>query len=128
MNNFVPASPLERFVAALIDGIAASIPSIILSSISARLGIIGYIVQLAYIFTKDTIPQLEGQSIGKKVMKIQVIDEETGQRITGDYAKGVIRCISLIIPLFGFVDALMVFSSERKRFGDKWAKTMVVKQ
>jgi hypothetical protein len=38
----------------------------------------------------------------------------------------ILRQISLCIPLFNLVDALMVFSEERRRFGDKWANTRVV--
>jgi uncharacterized RDD family membrane protein YckC len=61
-------------------------------------------------------------------MKIKVVKEDTGDMITSDWGTAIIRSVSLIIPLFNIVDALMVFSSDRRRFGDKWAKTVVVQQ
>ncbi|GAB3898333.1 hypothetical protein GCM10028803_17610 [Larkinella knui] len=127
----VKADPVQRFVAALIDGLVAYIPFFILMSINYRLAILGYIVVLGYTLTKDALPEvsgfLGGQSIGKKLMKIKVIKEDTGQGIVGDYGTAIVRQVSLMIPVFGLIDALMVLGDERKRFGDKWAKTIVVK-
>ncbi len=81
-----------------------------------------------YTFTRDTLPAFGGRSFGKKAMNSKVVKEGTGASIVGDYAAGAIRQISLFIPLFNIVDALMVvFDSEKKRFSDKWAKTIVVK-
>ncbi len=86
---------------------------------------------MGYMFTRDALPEvsgfLGGQSIGKKLMNIKVIREDTGASIVGDYGAAIIRQVSLVIPFFNIVDALMVFSSDKKRFGDKWAKTIVVK-
>ncbi|MGA0558024.1 RDD family protein [Larkinella sp. VNQ87] len=127
----VKADPAQRFVAALIDGFVAYVPVFLLMMISYRLGYLGYIVLLGYHLTKDALPEvsgfLGGQSIGKKLMKIKVIREDTGQGILGDYGTAIVRQVSLMIPIFGIVDALMVLGDERKRFGDKWAKTIVVK-
>jgi uncharacterized RDD family membrane protein YckC len=99
--------------------------------ISYQLGMVGYAIAIAYILTKDALPAtggfLGGQSIGKKLMGIKAIKEDTGASLVGDYGTAITRQVSLMIPLFGIVDALMVFSDDRKRFGDKWAKTIVVK-
>jgi uncharacterized RDD family membrane protein YckC len=114
------ASPGDRFLAALIDGILTVAVYII--------PILGWIVGFAYSLTKDALPFLDGQSIGKKAMKIRVVKEDTNEPITNDYGAAVLRAISLMIPIFGIVDALMVLSSDRKRFGDKWAKTKVIKE
>lgn len=57
-------------------------------------------------------------------MGIKVIKEATGASLLGDYGTAITR---QLIPLFGFIDALMIFSSDSKRFGDKWANTLVVK-
>lgn len=121
------ASAGERFLAALIDGIICSIAQFILITISSSFLPLAYLVSIGYLLTKDSLPFLEGQSIGKKVMKIKVIKDATGQSILNDWGSGVIRGLSLLIPLFNFVDALMVLSSESKRFGDKWAGTTVIK-
>ena len=127
----VKADPGQRFVAALIDGIVGYVPFFLLTMINYRLAMIGWIILLGYSLTKDALPEfsgyLGGQSIGKKLMKIKVIREDTGRGIVGDYGTAIVRQVSLMIPVFGLIDALMVLGDERKRFGDKWAKTIVVK-
>lgn len=131
VSTHVKATPVQRFIAAFIDGIIAYIPCWILIMVSYSLGMVGYAIAIAYMLTKDALPEtggfLGGQSIGKKLMGIKAIKEDTGTSLVGDYGTAITRQVSLMIPLFGFVDALMVFSDEGKRFGDKWAKTIVVK-
>lgn len=126
------ADALQRFVAAFIDGIVGYLPTWILAFISFKLIFVGYLIAIAYLLTKDAIPATSGffggQSIGKKLMKIKVIKEDTGAGIEGDWGSAIVRQVSLMIPIFGFVDALMVFGDEKKRFGDKWANTIVVKE
>ncbi len=122
------ATPGQRFLAALIDGIIISVAVLAVSSISSTLGTLVNLLGLVYQLTKDAIPQLGGQSIGKKAMKIKVVKEDTGEMITGDWGASIIRYVSLLIPFFNIVDALMVFSSDHRRFGDKWAKTVVVQE
>lgn len=117
----------ERFLAALIDGIISGVAQSILVAASTSLLPLAYLVSIGYLLTKDSLPFLEGQSIGKKVMKIKVIKDATGQGIVNDWGTGVIRGISLVIPFFNIVDACMVLGAEGKRFGDKWAGTTVVK-
>lgn len=130
-STYVKASPLQRFVAAFIDGIVGYLPAWIFLAISYKLLMVGYAIAIGYLLTKDALPEiggfLGGQSIGKKLMGIKAIKEDTGSSLVGDYGTSITRQVSLLIPLFGFVDALMVFSDDRKRFGDKWAKTIVVK-
>ena len=108
-----------RFLAHLIDGVVGGVPALI--------PVVGWLWAILYIFTKDALPFLGGQSIGKKAMGLRVVNMETGKPIKGDYGAAITRQISLFIPFFGFVDACMVFSAEGLRFGDKWAKTVVVK-
>lgn len=118
--NYQLATAGDRFLASLIDGILISVASVI--------PIIGTIVGIAYFLTKDALPFLNGQSIGKKAMKIRVLEEQTGEAITNKWDKAIVRSISLMIPIFGIVDAFMVLTEDRKRFGDKWAKTIVIKE
>ncbi|GAB3919292.1 RDD family protein [Larkinella terrae] len=130
-STYVKADPGTRFLAALIDGIVIYVPIFLFASINYRLVVLAYLIALGYQLTKDALPEvggfLGGQSIGKKLMKIKVIKEDTGQGILGDYGTAIVRQVSLMIPVFGLIDALMVLGDERKRFGDKWAKTIVVK-
>lgn len=122
-NNALPAQPLatpfERLLAALIDGI-------LISLVSAT-GI-GTVIGIAYHLTKDALPFLDGQSIGKKILKIRAICAETNQSIKNNYEKAMIRSVTLLIPIFNIIDAFLVFSKDRTRFGDQWAKTIVVKE
>jgi uncharacterized RDD family membrane protein YckC len=126
------ADAVQRFAAAFIDGLIGYIPLLILTSLSYQLMPLGYLFVIGYMLTKDAIPVqggfFGGQSIGKKLMKIKVVKEDTGQGIEGDWGAAIVRQVSLLIPIFGFIDALMVLGSEGKRFGDKWANTIVVKQ
>lgn len=131
ITTYVKATPVQRFVAAFIDGIIGTIPYWLLFALSYKLVFIGQIISLGYFFTKDALPTtggfLGGQSIGKKLMGIKVVKEDTGASLVGDYGTAIVRQVSLIIPLFNLVDALMVFSATSKRFGDQWAKTIVIK-
>lgn len=113
------ASAGQRFVAVFLDGFVAGIPALV--------PVLGWIWAIVYVCAKDALPFFGGQSIGKKAMGIRVINVETGKPIKGDFGAALTRQLSLMIPFFGFVDMCMVFSSERRRFGDKWAKTVVVK-
>jgi uncharacterized RDD family membrane protein YckC len=113
------ASAGQRFLASLLDVIVAGVPAFI--------PVVGWIWAILYIWTKDALPFLGGQSVGKKVLGVRVVNLETGKPIKGDYGAAITRQLSLAIPVFGLVDACMVFSSECRRFGDKWAGTVVVK-
>jgi uncharacterized RDD family membrane protein YckC len=112
------ATPLERLLAALIDGVL-----ILLVSATG----IGSVIGLAYHLTKDALPFLNGQSLGKKLFKLRVVYADTNQPITNNYEKAMVRSITLLIPIFNVIDAFMVFTKDRTRFGDQWARTIVVK-
>lgn len=112
------ASPWRRALAAVIDGV--------LGAVVLPVPIVGALVAVAYSLVKDALPFLDGQSIGKQAMGIRVVKEDSLQGISGEYRTAIVRQISLMIPLFGAVDALMVLSASRKRFGDRWAKTIVI--
>ncbi len=131
VTTYIKATPLQRFVAAFIDGIIGNIPVWLFMIVSYKLITLGYIITIGYLLTKDALPEmggyLGGQIIGKKLMGIKVIKEDTGGSLLGDYGIAITRQVSLLIPFFNIVDALMVFSADSKRFGDKWAKTIVIK-
>ena len=121
------ASPIIRFVAVFIDGIVSYVPMLVLSIVSYKLTTLGYLIALGYMLTRDSLPFLNGQSVGKKLMGIKVIKDDTGASIMGDYGAGVVRAIPQVIPLLNLIDALVIFRDTSKRFGDDWAKTSVVK-
>ena len=112
------AGPGARFVAALIDGV--------LSGIASAIPAIGIVIAIVYSLVKDALPFLDGQSIGKRAMGIRAVKLAGGEPLTDDYVTAIVRQISLWIPFFNVVDACMVFSEGRQRFGDRWAKTIVI--
>lgn len=124
IDDFTEKKPMasagQRFLAALIDGLLGGVLSLI--------PIVGWIGSIAYALLKDSLPFLNGQSLGKKAMNIRVVKADTQQPITNDYGTNAIRAVSLMIPIFGIIDALMVFSESKQRFGDRWANTIVVKE
>lgn len=111
------ASPGKRFMAALIDAV--------LIWAACMVPVVGVVLGLVYGFTKDAWPVLGGQSIGKKAMGIRAVRGATEEPITGDWVTAIIRQVSLFIPLFNILDAFMVFSEDHRRFGDRWAGTVV---
>lgn len=91
---------------------------------------VGYLAAIGYLITRDSLPFLGGQSVGKKAMKIKAVTLE-GKSLVGNWEAAVIRNITLIIPLFGFVELFILLSREEKaergiRLGDEWAKTKVI--
>lgn len=112
------ATPTDRILAGLIDWLIIGLLSI--TGFGAILGI-------GYLLTKESLPLFDGQSIGKRLIGIRVVDNDSYKSIKNQYEKSLIRNITLLIPVFQFIDAFMIFSSDRKRFGDQWAKTIVIK-
>ena len=123
-----------RLIAAVIDGVLQSVVTMIIPFLGAIIG-------AAYMLLKDGL--FESQSIGKKVMKLRVV-ELSGQK--ADYMVSAKRNIIFavpaligIIPLIGWliggllslvvaiVEIVSVVNDEKgRRMGDKWANTQVV--
>lgn len=143
------ATKSKRFMAYLIDGIVSSIlsvPAIIFYFMAlAKMGNyfshdynkaglyfvmsdILYILPLTYVFIKDG---LNGQSIGKRMMKIQVINLQNNKKCTigTSCLRALITCLLQIIPVVGWlIEPIMVLSKDDgRRLADKVANTQVVK-
>jgi uncharacterized RDD family membrane protein YckC len=119
------AEPLPRIAAALIDGILINIITF-LFYVFPYGDYIAYSLQLLFWLTRDALPFLDGKSLGKKLIGLRVVRESDLSPITDDYGTSLVRMVPLFIPLFQIIDALMVFSHDRRRFGDRWAKTVVI--
>ena len=73
-----------------------------------------------------------GQSIGKKLTKIKIVDAETGEQ-TSSLRSFTLRSIVFILLNFMFlfiaiIDYLFAFGAKRQTLHDKLAKTKVVKR
>jgi len=133
LKEYPKVEVVTRFIAALIDGA--------LSSVVGFIPIIGPIIGAAYMLVKDGL--FEGQSLGKKIMKLQVVTGEGGQ---ADYMVSVKRnaifavpILIMIIPVLGWLIApilsLVIVIIEvmkilndpvGRRLGDNWAETQVI--
>ena len=89
-----------------------------------------WLVGLAYLVTRDSLPFLGGQSVGKKAMHLKAVTLDD-QSLAGNWEPGLIRNGVLAIPLFVLVELFILISREDKpehgrRLGDEWAKTKVI--
>jgi uncharacterized RDD family membrane protein YckC len=122
------ASLSERLIGQILDELIAIIPfivGIIFSIFSETLGeiiIIGAILLgIIYVLFSDGLSG--GQSYGKRIMKIAVIDAKSSQPCT--FLKSFVR--NLLLILLGIIDWVFIFGKKRQRLGDMAANTMVVK-
>ena len=108
----------SRIVAYIIDALVIGAMCII--------PIAGWIAGIAYGLTRDSLPFLDGQSLGKKAMGLRAVTED-GQPLTNNWGPGIIRNIVLWIPLFPLVELIVLATNDKGlRLGDQWAKTKVI--
>ncbi|MGJ8643045.1 MAG: RDD family protein [Luteolibacter sp.] len=117
----------KRIAAALIDCLVASAVAYAVSMIA---GSLSYPAAIGYMLTRDSLPFLDGQSIGKKVLNIRAVTE-TGESLSGNWNPGIIRNVPMIIPVFPLVEFIILLANKDKpgglrRFGDQWGNTKVV--
>jgi uncharacterized RDD family membrane protein YckC len=128
-GNFAPLG--TRIVAALIDVMVAIGLQIVISWILPHFAArIAWLVGLAYLVTRDSLPFLGGQSVGKKAMKLQAVTLD-GKSLIGNWESALIRNAVLAIPLFPLVELVVLLIRKDKpehdrRLGDEWAKTQVI--
>lgn len=88
--------------------------------------ILGLFIGVAYYITRDCLPFLDGQSIGKKAMGLRAVTED-GRPLTNNWGPGIIRNIVLLIPFFPLIELIVLLTNvDGLRLGDQWAKTKVV--
>jgi uncharacterized RDD family membrane protein YckC len=121
------ASFEARVVAAIIDLFVFGFVYWAIGSFAPKLALLG---SLAYLLSRDALPFLEGQSIGKKIMKLRAVKADGG-RLTGDWQGSIVRNLLLAIPLGVLVELAVIHSRRHgeaplRRLGDDWAKTRVV--
>jgi uncharacterized RDD family membrane protein YckC len=115
----------QRLLAFIIDGILVGIPFVILFLISRPLGwAVGALISLAYFTYFEGSPS--GQTIGKRVMSIRVIDFSAGGSL--GFGRGFVRQLGRILS--GFLCYLgyfwMLWDKEKQTWHDKIATTVVV--
>jgi uncharacterized RDD family membrane protein YckC len=126
-------APLNsRLLGGLIDGmVGAGISFTVAWFMPTFLERFAWLLAAAYWVTRDSLPFLKGQSIGKMAMKIRVVKQDGGDMI-GDWQTAIVRNAALLVPFFGaLVEAIVLISRDSRpdrgsRLGDDWAKTKVV--
>ncbi|MBR8538271.1 RDD family protein [Carboxylicivirga sediminis] len=108
----------ERLLAGVVDG------SIVLGlSLFPR---IGWLFGLIYFLFKDSLPLLNGQSFGRRLFKIKVINKADGTGLMKSPDKALIRQIIFLVPVLNLLE-LYRFFTKSERFGDTWTDTTVVR-
>jgi len=123
------ASRSRRLIAQLIDDAVAFVPALVIAALngwdpdtSAVSFRIATMLGVAYIIVSDGFEG--GQSLGKRIMDIAVIDVESGAPCT--YGQSIAR--NLLLAVLGPIDWVFIFGDRHQRLGDKLARTMVVDQ
>ena len=87
---------------------------------------VGWIAGSLYYLTRDGLPFLNGQSVGKRAMGIRAVTTD-GASLSNNWGPALIRNIVLFIPVFPLVELIVMLTNPNKqRLGDQWAHTKVV--
>ena len=126
-EGFVPlAERGTRLLAALIDS-AALITIIALAAASGPTAVL--LSMLTYILLQGYLLSVEGQTIGKSLMKIKIVREEDGSN-PGFYHAVFLRyflpMLMSMVPLLGLIDILYIFREDRRCIHDHLADTIVI--
>jgi uncharacterized RDD family membrane protein YckC len=118
----------SRIGAFLIDAVIVMLLFAIVGRIS---GLLAPIVGFGYLLTRDSLPFLNGESIGKKALKIKAVGED-GKSLSGDWGPGLVRNVVLLIPFFPLVELIVLLVRSGtpqglRRLGDEWARTRVIR-
>ncbi len=92
----------------------------------AWLAFLGFV---AWVWLTILFVSRNGQSIGKKLLGIKVVRSDGSKASLGRIflLRNVVNTLLGIIPLYGLVDALLIFGEARQCVHDKIADTIVIK-
>lgn len=85
------------------------------------------ILGIIYFLTRDALPFLDGQSIGKKIFGIRAVKQTSYESLTRNFGDVFLRSIVQALPIINFIDTIYLFGEDRLRLGDRLAKTCVIK-
>lgn len=115
------ASLPQRFFGQLIDGAVAlglAVGVVVLTPLDNIVA--PYLVFIAYVLFADGLPG--GQSLGKKLLGVEVIDHRTGRSC--NWGQSFLR--NFLLMILGPIDWLFIFGARHQRLGDRAADTVVV--
>lgn len=127
----------RRFIAYLIDKaiiIAFFLVGISLGGVLSHEGELliwtTILAVLIYLFIQVYLLTTKGQTIGKKLLKIKIVQYPSGME--GGFTRNFLlryfvnNLFAYLIPLYGIVDVLFIFSEEQRCLHDRLAGTMVI--
>ena len=121
------ASRSSRLMGQIMDGLIAAAPVLLLLVIpndqEAVLGVLA-IAWIGWVFFNILLADglAGGQSLGKRVVGIRVVDAESGAPCT--FWQSFIR--NVLLSILGPLDWIFIFGAKHQRLGDKAAGTIVV--
>lgn len=122
----------KRVLAALIDfAVAFGIGLTVSAILPDALNKVAWALQIAYLLTRDCLPFLDGQSLGKKALGLRAVTAD-GASLTNQWQTGILRNILFVIPVIGpLVELVVLYTREEKpehglRLGDGFAGTKVI--
>ena len=119
---------IDRSLAVLLIALTAA-PAVVLREEFPQLKILFIVIAVFFavtgIFYAWARDFKNGQSLGRRFLKIKVVDVETEKPIGA--GKSFIRELSLHVAPLALIETLFLFiNKDGRRLGDKWAKTKVV--
>lgn len=86
---------------------------------------IGWIFGLIYFLFKDSMPFTNGQSYGRKLLKIRLVKSFDESSCINAPEKSLIRNIVLLVPILNLFEIFSFFFC-RHRLGEQWSETKVI--
>ncbi|MCU4177631.1 RDD family protein [Carboxylicivirga sp. N1Y90] len=80
---------------------------------------------LAYFLLRDSLPFNGGQSYGRRLFNIRVVQRQDNSKLLGKHEQSLMRHISLLIPFFNIVE-IYYFFFKHERFGEVWSETTII--
>ncbi|KLU98633.1 RDD family protein [Photobacterium aphoticum] len=122
------ASPGRRYVGQMLDAIVAFAIIFTLFAMGEALALEQHHIDIMalgsgalYWIFADALPR--GQSLGKRVLSMAVIDKDTGAYCS--LWQSFLR--NILTPIIGVIDAIFILGRKRQRLGDLAANTIVIK-
>jgi uncharacterized RDD family membrane protein YckC len=116
-----------RLIGQVLDGLVAVAPLLVilviqsLGEVTAGLFAIAWVAWVIFYFLlADGLPG--GQSLGKRILNIRVVDAGSGEPCT--FWQSFVR--NLLLSVLGPLDWIFIFGERHQRLGDKAAGTIVI--
>jgi hypothetical protein len=87
----------------------------------------GWAIAIAYILLRDSLPFLEGQSMGKHFFGLRVVRQQNLKPLTRFYKQSIIRSGISLVPGLNIFDFYR-YVTTGTRIADEWAQTIVIKE